>query len=318
MFNTPLTFTRLRFICEAETTLNLGGWRTGSNLRGALLNVMRHAVCAGDPNNPEHVKICPVCWLAASNEKPGVERRGYVIAPPLNAPESFKAGERFSFQITLFGKATHSLPYFVLAVPEAGRIGVGPGRGKFSLKSVDSPLLNGKVLPILKEGENTVYPPEGMEGEAEVLFAAEKVFEGLSSQNPRVILRFRTPIRLIYQKRLLKAPDFSILLANILSRIDYLAMQHAEAARRPQSEREKIWDLANKVRLVEDKTRWADVASGSTRSGKRTWISGLVGEAKYSAAAEVWSALLPWLIWGEVAQVGKNTAKGNGLFEIKR
>lgn len=318
MSNTPLAFTRLRFTCEAETALNLGGWRAGSNLRGALLNVMHRAICAGNPNDPEHVKICPVCWLAASNEKPGVERRGYVIAPPINAPEIIQASERFSFHITLFGKATHSLPYFVLAVPEAGRVGVGPGRGKFALKAVDSPRLKGRNLCVLKEGEHLVYPPEDMEGEAEVLHAAHQVFKGQASQNSRVSLQFHTPLRLIYQKQLLKAPDFSIILSNILRRIDELAMQHAEASRRPISERENIWGLADKVRLVEDRTRWVEVASGSTRSQKPTWISGLVGEATYSAPVEAWSALLPWLVWGEVAQVGKNTAKGNGVFQIKR
>lgn len=318
MPSTPLTFTRLRFICEAETGLNLGALQAGSNLRGALLNVMRRAVCAGDPNDPVHVKNCPVCWLAASNEKPGAERRGYVIAPPVNAPASFQAGERFTFHITLFGKATRSLPYFILAVPEAGRVGVGPGRGKFALKAVDSPRLKGENLSILKEGEHIVYPPEDMEGQAEVLHAAQQAFKGQASQNSRVSLQFHTPLRLIYQKQLLKAPDFRIILASILNRIDYLAMQHAGAERRPKSEREKIWGLADKVRLVEDGTRWVEVASGSTRSRKRTWISGLVGEARYSAPTEVWSALLPWLIWGEVTQVGKNTAKGNGVFQIKR
>jgi hypothetical protein len=42
----PLTALRLRFTCAAETTLHLGGLRAGSNLRGALVNVMRRATCA--------------------------------------------------------------------------------------------------------------------------------------------------------------------------------------------------------------------------------------------------------------------------------
>ena len=56
-----------------------------------------------------------------SSRQPNVEtnRRGRL----------YKPGERFEFGLTLFGRALQFLPYFVLAVPEMGRLGVGPGRG---------------------------------------------------------------------------------------------------------------------------------------------------------------------------------------------
>ena len=73
----------------------------------------------------------------------------------------------------------------------------------------------------------------------------------------------------------------------------------------------------SQVRLVESQTRWEDVQSGSSRTGQKTWISGLVGPACYSAPADVWRELVPWLLWGEIAQVGKDTSKGNGVFRLK-
>jgi hypothetical protein len=36
----------------------------------------------------------------------------------------------------------------------------------------------------------------------------------------------------------------------------------------------------------------------------------------YAATFNVWRALLPWLLWGAVAQVGKDVVKGNGVYDI--
>ncbi|MBU0512925.1 MAG: hypothetical protein KKD28_10745 [Chloroflexi bacterium] len=44
----PLTYTRLRFHCQAETHIRFDGLRAGSNLRCTLLNVMTQTV----PSNP--------------------------------------------------------------------------------------------------------------------------------------------------------------------------------------------------------------------------------------------------------------------------
>ena len=176
----PLTTLRLRFHCVAESHIQLGGLRAGSNLRGALVGLMRRATCAASGLYPlssrkergddrgmseakmkAHIAACPVCWLVAANDRPGQERRGYVITPPLpedpkgflrfpsavsgqppaisgdvpseaktfGVSESLEPGATFDFHITLFGDAARYLPYFVLAVPETGRIGVGRGTG---------------------------------------------------------------------------------------------------------------------------------------------------------------------------------------------
>ena len=96
----PLTSLRLRFHCVAESHIQLGGLLAGSNLRGALVSVMRRATCAdapllaGEGVRSAHLAVCPVCWLVAANDHPGQERRGYVItAPPsLPHPKSMDGG----------------------------------------------------------------------------------------------------------------------------------------------------------------------------------------------------------------------------------
>lgn len=324
----PLTSLRLRFHCVAESHIQLDGLRAGSNLRGALVNVMRRATCAGNPSDASHVAVCPVCWLVAANDHPGQERRGYVITPPLSLPHpgsldgggpgrGLEPGETFDFHITLFGEAIRYLPYFVLAVPETGRTGLGPGRGRFALKTIHAEHpLNGDWT-VLAEGENVVRPPAQPVAHADILRAAEKFAGSLGDGSARLRLDFMTPLRIILEERLLKSPDFGAIFNHILRRLDELAVQHAGGAERPLEERQRLWDLANRVRLVESQSNWVDVRSGSSRTGQPTWVSGLVGPAWYSAPLEVWRELLPWLMWGEIAQVGKDTSKGNGVFQVK-
>src|SRR5262245_54033993 len=114
-----LTLLHLRFLCERATPVHLPGFHAGSQLRGALGNIMRRAYCPearfgqGQPASPEHAAVCPVCWLLAANEHPGEVRRGYALVPPLEPPtptqsvavpreQPYGVGERFDFGLTLF------------------------------------------------------------------------------------------------------------------------------------------------------------------------------------------------------------------------
>lgn len=331
----PLTALRLRFECEALTHLQPGGIKAGSNLRGALVSVMRRATCAAHPNaalgaapgaDPEHTQSCPVCWLVAANAHPGEERRGYTLTPPIPLGQALRQGAsqpekmlppgaRFAFQIALFGEAARFLPYFVLAVPEAGRIGMGAGRGQFALRSICAEGPGQEIQEVLCEGENMVRPPQKLITHADLLLQAET---SLARQQEETWLEFQTPLRLIVHDKLLKMPDFGAFFGALLKRLDDLSIQHAGGTERPAAEREKLWELANRVRLLESRTEWVEVLSGSSRTGQQTWISGLVGKARYGAPKEIWQALWPWLLWGELTQVGKDTVKGNGVYQIQQ
>ncbi|RME42040.1 MAG: hypothetical protein D6791_18700, partial [Chloroflexi bacterium] len=72
--------------------------------------------------------------------------------------------------------------------------------------------------------------------------------------------------------------------------------------------------LADRVRLVEDNTRWVEISSWSGRQRRKQWLSGIIGSATYRS--HDWDDLLPWLILGQGTQVGKLAVKGNGVFEI--
>lgn len=340
-----LTATPLVFVCEALTPLRLDApaYRAGSNLRGALGEVMRRAYCGHTPSpivkasagegGAAHAAACPVCWLLAANERPGQERRGYVLRPPTDGRAEYEPGQRFEFGLTLLGETLRFLPYFVLAVPEMGRMGIGAGRGRFALKEVwAADVMAGSLKGagererLLAEGDSLVRTPTLKINSQRVAACAAALEERLESDAAshdgagvrRITFRFLTPLRLIHDNHTVKAPDFGVFFARLLERLDDLEKQYGDSAwRRSLDEIQSLNALANQVRLIDSQTQWEDVWSGSRRTGRPTPIGGLVGQATYSAPAGVWRPLLPWLAWGQLVQVGKDVVKGNGVFEIK-
>lgn len=157
-----------------------------------------------------------------------------------------------------------------------------------------------------------------------------------------ISLVFKTPTRIVEREHLLKEPQFRPILQRLLERLEALSgegMRKAEGGRWRAEEQGgrgaggqrsvnggdvelATWDkvgllaLGEQVELVENRTRWADVWSYSSRRGDKTPIGGLVGQAVYRAEAEVWAVLLPYLLWGSVVHVGKSAVKGDGWFGV--
>ena len=331
--STSLSLLHLRFTALAQTPIKLGGYQAGERLRDGLAQVMLRAVCpetqrASRPT-PEHAAVCPACWLlafqgrtggagpeAASEGIAGEVRRAYALAPPLPLPDLVQPGQEFAFTITLFGSGQNYLPYFVLAVSEMGREGVGPGRGQFGLRSIQAfnPYSDGPGEWVLTPGENLVRLPKLALTWEDARRAAQQWEHSLQA-NPALRVRFLTPTRLVVDEVLLKSPDFAVFFRRLLERIDDLRQQYAGEARRPAEEVEQLYRLADQVRLVQADTQWVDVWGPSGRTGRRTPMGGLVGAATYRA--KTWGLLLPWLILGQGVQVGKLATKGNGVFQLE-
>ncbi|MCP4418052.1 MAG: CRISPR system precrRNA processing endoribonuclease RAMP protein Cas6 [Chloroflexi bacterium] len=315
----PLTFTHLRFDCRAQDEIAFHSHRAGNALRGALGNVILNAVCPKQPRQarptPEHAEVCPACWLLAHEAEPGRVHRAYALAPPLPPRENVRAGEHFSFALTMFGEeGFYFLPYLVLAVPEMGRLGVGPGRGNFTLEAIwAANPLQGQVEQVLAPGENVVQIPETRVGWDALELGLEKG-RAIREENAPLVIRFLTPMRLIESGQLVKAPDFGVFFRRLLKRLDELGGQFSGQTRRAPEEVQRLHALADQVRLVDADVRWVELKSHSRRTRQHAPLSGFVGTARYRAKAL--AELLPWLMLGQGVQAGKSTVKGNGVFEI--
>ncbi len=314
--STPLTFTHLRFQARTRAPLRLGQYQGAERLRDALAQVMLRAVCpetrrAARPA-PEHAATCPACWLLAAETDTGAVRRVYTLAGPQPPLDMLAPDQPFEFTITLFGDGFRFLPYFVLAASAMGDTGVGPGRGKFEIVSIHAAdPLTGASHVILEAGEKVVRP-QALPVAWDEAQAAARGFPAEAD----IRIRFLSPTRLIESDSLVKAPDFGIFFRRLLERVDELSKQHHGGQRRPPEEVAELYALADQVRLIEQSTQWIDLWGPSSRKGQSTPMGGFVGWAVYRSGH--WDRLLPFLLLGQGVQVGKLTAKGNGVFQVER
>jgi len=295
---------------------------TGAALRGAFFEALWGRFCVNKEAlvcaNCPLVQACPVSSLIAPlrDEAPRGRDvpRPYAIHPPVNHARSFKPGDSLAFGLTLFGCRLDLFPYVAMALHTMGTSGIGRRtqenhwrRGRFVVDEVQAVnLLSGETKLVQSSDSNRVTVPDlpTIWPDAEALAAT------LSPD--RLSLQFLTPLRLTDQKKLVKRWLLRPLVERLLERHDFLAREYGGTVFELE-ERERLIEIASTVEVLEDKTTWADVSSYSRRQGKATPIGGLMGEITFAGNLQ---PLLPLLAWGMVLQVGKDTTKGNGVYEI--
>lgn len=311
----------LQFTLSAVTPLELGD-NAGAAVRGALVNALLDRfcankdapTCAGCPL----LNICPVAALVApmreSGETGGEQRpRPYVTRPP--QPRRYAPGETLTFGLGLFGHAAALFPYVVMAAQGIERQGLGRRlqerngrRGGVRLLAIHAVNpLTGARQALFQAGQPQVQVPGIPIGPAEVAaFAATLPAD-------RLTLRFLTPMRLIDNGRLVKRPDLRPLIQRLGIRLTDLATAYGDAPL-PAADARALLPVAASASLEYDNTRWIDITSYSRRSGERTPIGGMVGEAVFTGNL---GPLREILVWGSLVHVGKNAVKGDGWYVVE-
>lgn len=298
----------LWFTCTAQTTVHFGP-QAGAQLRGALWDTLQPII--GDTDLLERLMALETPDAARGNNP----ARPFSIRPPLTddpaADRLYRPGESFQFGISLFGTVIDLFPYVVQAVYHMGSVGVGYGRGQFSLDDVQAtnPLTTA-TQPLLSGGRITGLPA--------VPVTAEQVTEySRTLPHDRIRLHFITPTQLRGRdKRLLSKPVFDRLIARLLERCQTIAENYGTEVAPQADWRDLYLDLttrATRVKMSDHDTRWVTVRSGSRRTNTGKKISGFTGYVTYAGDL---ADFLPWLVWGQSLQVGKNTVKGDGWYRV--
>ena len=315
---TDLIAHRLRLLCQATTTMVLPPVR-GPVLRGALVGALLADFCpvVGREGCGEQplAAACPVCSLLATAEEGtghGSETpRPFTVEPPLGSAGAIAPGDPFEFGLTLVGDAVGLLPYLLAGVSHMGATGMGDRRvapGRFKLRevwAVDPP--GGHQHRLMSHDEETITMPDLPITHAAALERASRL--------PReaIALELLTPLRLVGEGKLVHRVAFEPLLRRLLRRLDQLSLITTGAGLDlPFGE---LVDAARAVRVARDDTRWLDATSHSSRTGRSTPIGGLVGAVTFVGDL---TPFLPWLVWGEIAHVGKDATKGNGWYRLTR
>jgi hypothetical protein len=327
----PLTAIHLVYTCKAIDPIRLHPHKAGGQLRGAFAGVLLRVACPHNGQCPSEAQ-CPACALLREEAHGGDQRRPYALHPPIFAPNetgNIPAGQDFRFGITLFGDGLRYLPYLIVPWHGAGELGVGlygnTGRGRFELSEIVS--LNpfsGAMECVLVAGEQVVRLPKNHINHAQILALQPNEMDNLETtiknrhQPITFKLHFGTPMRIISNQEMLRVPHFGVLFKALLKRLDDLTKQYADPHfRRPREQIDLLEAAANRVMIQATRTEWIDLFSGSTRTYSRTPVGGFIGHAQYSATWSDWHLLRPWLCWGELAQVGKNTVKGDGVMRVE-
>ena len=304
----------LRFVAEATTAIELPAYK-GSALRGGLLQALGRDL--GHDHESAAGRVgCPVCHLVATLDETserGVDvPRPFAVQPPLDLSRRYEPGIRFEFGLTLFGSAIALFPYLLLGVQRLGEIGLGnrrhaPGRFELAEAWAHNPV-TGQARRLYERGHPAIQSPDLPVTHDQVLARAAAYPVPPAS----VRLRLLTPLRLVQAGALVHQVTFEALLRRLLRRLSDLAGQFGEGP--PALDYPALIAQARAIRVAEDATHWIDLASHSRRLGRPTPIGGQVGEIVFAGDL---APFLPWLIWGEVIQVGKDATKGNGRYVIR-
>jgi len=286
--------------------------KAGNIVRGAFGSIFRKIACVPDCPGASVCELRNRCAYARIFEPAatGMGPSGLADCP---RPFVFRAahldsrsvapGETFHFDVYIFDSAEPALPYFVLAFAQLAREGLGPGRGRAGLISVEQ--LDRERLPAKKvfEGETFLL----RESLTQLELDLRREDRPISS----VVVRFVTPTELKSGQQLAPRPEFPVLFARIRDRISTLRALYGAG---PLAiDFRAMGERAAAVRMVRCDLRHADAVRRSARTGRIHPLGGFVGEAEY--AGEL-AEFVPYLRAASWTGVGRQTVWGKGEVEV--
>lgn len=149
---------RFRLRLKPRETLLLPAYK-GSALRGGFGQVFRRIACLGADRGFGECLLrerCPYHYIFETPPPAGsvvldkvpTAPQPFVLEPSLETKRVYEPGEELTFHLVLIGKALDFLPYFIYTFDELGRIGLGRGKGKYTLDAVAWLDATGAAVPI--------------------------------------------------------------------------------------------------------------------------------------------------------------------------
>ncbi len=284
----------------------------GPALRGGLGHTLRRMVCV------TRLPDCDGCLLrfhcayptifqpyALPDRSQGGRYARMPVPFVLRIPWGERAvepGEVVDLGLVLLGEANQYLPYYLLAIRELGRRGIGRQRIRFRLSHVNASSTTGPVT-LYRDGEETVRTDITPLRLSDLIYAA-------SIPDARVVtVRFVTPVRIDLGDDLVYPVDFGYLIRGIAERWRALEACYGNGSILEVPE-------ADQVVRAEDSTRWVEFCRYSTRQRTRMKLGGAVGQVTYQGPDM--AAFSHLLAAGEWLGVGKLTSMGFGRLEVVR
>jgi hypothetical protein len=298
------------FSCSFETEAHLPPYK-GSVFRGVFGLALRRVVCALKRQECPECLLSEKCLYAVVFEtaRPASPSRKsriaapphpFVIEPPLEPGEHYPPGAGFDFHLLLFGEVNQSLPYFLYAFEEIGRLGIGKRaggrRGRFRLDRVTAQ--GREIYAGGKRRLTMTLPPEDL--------VLGPVGQGHAAPD-RITVSLITPLRLKFQNHLSAGLPFHVLVRAALRRVSSLCDTYGDGE--PALDYRGLVARAAAVRAVGEDLRWLDWERYSSRQERAMLMGGIVGSVTYEGPL---AEYLPLIEFCARVHLGKQTAFGLG------
>jgi len=310
-----LRIARYSFTCKAREGIKLPPYK-GSALRGGFGYAFRKVVCPMKGISCSGCLLRESCVYSYVFETPSSNQdslwgkdppRPFVVEPPLEERSTYQKGEKFSFGLILVGKAIDYLPYFIYTFDQLGERGIGRGRGSFLLQSVEEN--SGEETVTIYDGQEKILKRGPPPIDYQLIEREAEGFKGTTL----VTLRFVTPLRLRYGRKLVDRLEFHILFRSLLRRLSALYELHCGG--RLELDPKDLVEKATKVEVGRSNLRWYDWERFSGRQKQRMKLGGLKGEVTFRGALQ---EFIPYLLMGELLHAGKGATFGLGKYMVVR
>ncbi|MEW6263975.1 MAG: CRISPR system precrRNA processing endoribonuclease RAMP protein Cas6 [Thermodesulfobacteriota bacterium] len=302
---------------EAVDPIHLPAYQ-GSTLRGAFGQAFRQIACAVRRTYCPDCLLREKCVYAYVFETPPPAEAAmmrlyptvphpYVLEPPSAGRREVAPGEPLTMRLVLVGRGLEYLPYYVYAVQQMGRLGLGRDRGRFILKKVAQVgwPSDGRTV-LFEDGAGRLERPSPPVTWPEIA-ALSRSQAGVAE----IGLELITPLRLKYDGRLVHDFEFHHLIRNLLRRLSALSYFHCGGDGRLDFRR--LIKQATAVETTERHVGWLDWERYSSRQDSRMKLGGLVGRAVFRGEL---GEFLPYLRLGELVHAGKGTSFGLGKYRL--
>lgn len=285
----------------------------GSTFRGVFGVALKKVVCALKRQECESCLLRERCIYTTVFDIPsGENSKGtpspphpFIIEPALDLQTRFSAGDDFDFSLILLGRANDYLPYFVYAIEQMGRIGLGRRingtRSRFQLQRIS---VGDRVVYDSASKKLANVPPKDLSTEDLMVKKTDKDIK-------EITLDLLTPLRLKFDNRLQADLPFHLLVRACLRRIATLNNQFGDGE--PDLDYKGLVARAEKVEVGNSTLRWFDWKRYSNRQEQSMLMGGMIGEITYRGDL---GEFVPLIRYGEKVHLGKATTFGLGQIRV--
>jgi len=287
----------------------------GSTLRGAFGHAFKNTVCAIRNMTCDKCLLVQKCIYIKVFEPALVKNclsdvkqmnsppSPFILEPPLETKTTFSKDDSFEFNLLLFGDINYNFPYFLYAVDQMGKNGVGKridgNRGQFRLKYVK--FQNDILYSSKTQLCNSIKDIDHLTLDFPITNYVDEKY--------RLKIEIVTPLRYKIDNKVSSELTFENLIRIMLRRISFLLSYYG--SENPKLDYSGIIKKSKQVNILENNFQWLNWRRYSSRQDRKMKFGGLVGSVIYEGSIR---EFLPYVNFCSKVHIGKQTSFGMGKF----